>query len=160
MRESQCRNSKQSLEMKQRPWRKTAYLFAPRDLAQFAFLNSPGPPTHSGAVLPSVVLPLQSPVKKIPYGLVYRSVLRKHYLNCGSLFTDDCSLCQVGKKGISEPTVFRNTSQVGLKIVLVFQFIFTELCQVCPRCSPAPFIQPASLVVKKLYYKGTLVTGN
>jgi hypothetical protein len=39
-------------------------------------------------------LPYQPLVKKILYGLAYRSVLWGHFLNWGSLLSDDVHLCQ------------------------------------------------------------------
>ena len=77
-------------ELMQRPWRCAAYWLAPHGLLSLlSFRCQDHQPrngtTHNGPVPPTSI------TKKIPYS----QILRRHFLNGGSLLSLNSSLCQV-----------------------------------------------------------------
>ena len=61
--------------------------------AQLVFLQPRAICVRDGAALSGLGPPI-SVTKKMPYRLAYSPILRRHFLNCGSLFSDNPSSCQ------------------------------------------------------------------
>ena len=58
---------------------------------QSAFLYNPGMAPHTMGW----ALPYKSVIKKMFFRLIHNPILRRHFLNWGSLLSDDSRLCQV-----------------------------------------------------------------
>jgi hypothetical protein len=102
----------------QRPWRGAAYCLTLYGfLSLFSYRTQDYQPrngtTHSG-LSPSIPISPFIPINKMPYACkkkkkknAYSPILRRHFLNQGSLLSEDYSLCQVDTGLASTQIIWR-----------------------------------------------------
>lgn len=78
-------------ELMQRPWQGAAYWFVPLGLFSLFSYRTQDHQPRCGPTHNRLGLPPQSLIKKMPYRLAYNPILWRHFLNCGSLLSDDFS---------------------------------------------------------------------